>query len=461
MNDDDDQNSSDTDKPNESKLNEPTKNSKLSSVLHTSSVNDPILLTNAKCLNEDILCAWKRVQIIDKSLNNGKKNSEDDENNSDDEEENDENDLNATNPPQNHTNQNMFSNDENEQIASNKLNELQHKKELWIFWYEKEEPPNLRSLISPDLFAVDTANGGNSSQNQPSNPTNESILSMANTSHNGLPYECRSMLFKALHNLIEKSLIEKGYARLGKWFVMPYNLNSINYSSIYNNYASLNENKANLESNSELNSDLNEVSSPLNQNEPATSSKNSAKANTAASNNNNSNTTDMIIDESNHVSYSFSFFLHGASRVCTSVDIKLHRPIRLLNKFDLLRLKQKMKQYFEYKTSKKQLKSKLSKIRKFKGLNVILGPYGVSARLIGYVSNETVESRMTCSEWEQFYPLKLNSLLPNVFVVGIESNRIKFFYPNSFVYVVMDSDQDGEEDESDVEAQTQDLVIMK
>jgi hypothetical protein len=448
MNDDDD----DSDEKNSSKPNEPAnKNSKLSAVLHTSSVNDPILLTNAKCLNEDILCAWKRVQIIDKSLNNAKKSSEDDENNSDDDDdETDENDLNATNPPHlNHANQTLFSNDENEQIASNKLNELQHKKELWIFWYEKEEPPNLRSLISPDLFAVDTANGNT-----------ESILGMANTSHNGLPYECRSMLFKALHNLIEKSLLEKGYARLGKWFVMPYNLNSINYSSIYNNCASLSENQAGLVANAELNSDLNEVASPLNQNEPATS-KNSARVNSAASGNTNNSSTDMIIDESNHVSYSFSFFLHGASRVCTSVDVKLHRPIRLLNKFDLLRLKRKMKQYFEYKTSKRQARAKLSKIRKFKGLNVILGPYGVSARLIGYVSNETVESRLTCSEWEQFYPLKLNGLLPNVFVVGVEANRIKFFYPNSFVYVVMDSDEDGEEEESDVEAQTQDLVIMK
>ena len=38
------------------------------------------------------------------------------------------------------------------------------------------------------------------------------------------------MLFKALHNLIEKALLEKGYARLGKWFVMPYDLSNINYS---------------------------------------------------------------------------------------------------------------------------------------------------------------------------------------------------------------------------------------
>jgi len=51
-------------------------------------------------------------------------------------------------------------------------------------------------------------------------------------------------------------------------------------------------------------------------------------------------------DQYNHVSYSFSFFLHGSSRVCTSVDMKLHRPIRLLNTSDLFRLKQRMSRFF-------------------------------------------------------------------------------------------------------------------
>lgn len=58
----------------------------------------------------------------------------------------------------------------------------------------------------------------------------ENLLDQAMSSHNGLPYETRSMLFKALHNLIERSLLDKGYARLGKWFVMPYNLQAVNYS---------------------------------------------------------------------------------------------------------------------------------------------------------------------------------------------------------------------------------------
>ncbi len=119
-------------------------------------------------------------------------------------------------------------------------NSLSLKKELWIFWYEKEEPPNLRSLISPNLFVDSLScqsqnqNNSSTSHNQANNTNmsfgnlpkndNNTITQMACSSNNGLPYETRSMLFKALHNLIEKSLIQKGYARLGKWFVTPYNL---------------------------------------------------------------------------------------------------------------------------------------------------------------------------------------------------------------------------------------------
>ena len=34
-----------------------------SKYLHTTSTNDPILITHAKCLGEDILCSWKRVPV--------------------------------------------------------------------------------------------------------------------------------------------------------------------------------------------------------------------------------------------------------------------------------------------------------------------------------------------------------------------------------------------------------------
>ena len=34
-----------------------------SSIIHTTSINDPVLITHAKCLSEDILCAWKRYGV--------------------------------------------------------------------------------------------------------------------------------------------------------------------------------------------------------------------------------------------------------------------------------------------------------------------------------------------------------------------------------------------------------------
>jgi len=232
-----------------------------SNLLHTSSANDPILVTHAKCLNDDILCSWKRIQQpVNASANsNGanKKKSinksnydddcDDDDDDDDDDENDDEDEENNKEEEKKNKHAETDINDESHQIELNKMNDLKFKKELWIFWYEKEEPPNLRNIISPDLIAVDSQTNEiiqnsyatTTTTQQGSNFGNDisKILSKAAySSQNGLPYECRSMLFKALHNLIEKSLIEKGYARLGKWFVMPYNLSTINYTdSMLNN----------------------------------------------------------------------------------------------------------------------------------------------------------------------------------------------------------------------------------
>lgn len=38
----------------------------------------------------------------------------------------------------------------------------------------------------------------------------------------GLSYECRTLLFKAIHNLLERCLMNRGFVRIGKWFVKPY-----------------------------------------------------------------------------------------------------------------------------------------------------------------------------------------------------------------------------------------------
>ena len=211
------------------------------------------------------------------------------------------------------------------------------------------------------------------------------------------------------------------------------------------------------------------------------------------------------MDESNHVSYSFEFFLHGSSRVCTSVDIGMHKPVRVVNQLDLIKMRACLKKHFLYasqrsrrrhrprkkplvknnlkkrstsqsslnplknnsNSSQKSLKEPKSGAqnsnkpqqkqqrrnrrlgKRFMGLKVILAPYGISGRLLGYLSNDSVESRVTCDEWRQFYPLRLLPNMPNVFCVGVDHNRVKLFYPNCFVYVVMDREGDRSDDDDD------------
>lgn len=111
-----------------------------------------------------------------------------------------------------------------------------------------------------------------------------------------------------------------------------------------------------------------------------------------------------------------------------------------MNTHDLISLRENLKTYLLHSSTK-------SKRKRYLGQNVILGPYGISARLIGYLSNESTESKLTCEEWKQFYPLKLVSNLPNVFVVGLNKNKLKLFYPNCFIYIVIDSESDKSDDD--------------
>ncbi|CAH4037111.1 unnamed protein product [Pieris brassicae] len=76
---------------------------------------------------------------------------------------------------------------------------LRASKELWIFWYGEE--PDLTGLVASELLESQGDQGSWES---------------------GLSYECRSLLFKALHNLIERCLLSRDFVRLGKWFVQPY-----------------------------------------------------------------------------------------------------------------------------------------------------------------------------------------------------------------------------------------------
>ncbi|XP_031788498.1 mediator of RNA polymerase II transcription subunit 13 isoform X4 [Nasonia vitripennis] len=129
-------------------------------------LEDPVLSSFSRCLQGDILCVWRRVsasQAQNAQMGNPF-------------------DINSIAPSP----------------APPPLS-LQAAKELWIFWYGEE--PDLTGLVSPELIACESEQGSWES---------------------GLSYECRSLLFKALHNLIERCLLSRDFVRLGKWFVQPY-----------------------------------------------------------------------------------------------------------------------------------------------------------------------------------------------------------------------------------------------
>ncbi|CAH0563743.1 unnamed protein product, partial [Brassicogethes aeneus] len=100
----------------------------------------------------------------------------------------------------------------------------------------------------------------------------------------GLSYECRSLLFKALHNLIERCLLSRDFIRLGKWFVQP--------------------------------SDGPRRAAHHPHQQQQQQSESAAPNGTG----------------SNNLSFSFAFFVHGESSVCASVDVRQHPAVRRLSR---------------------------------------------------------------------------------------------------------------------------------
>lgn len=52
----------------------------------------------------------------------------------------------------------------------------------------------------------------------------------------GLSYECRTLLFKAIHNLLERCLMNRSFVRIGKWFVKPYEKDEKPINKRYNEH---------------------------------------------------------------------------------------------------------------------------------------------------------------------------------------------------------------------------------
>ncbi|CAH8493990.1 unnamed protein product [Dicrocoelium dendriticum] len=170
-------------------------------------------------------------------------------------------------------------------------------KDLWVFWYGNGDLPNAGSCILPDLYEEEKGNW-----------------------RQGLSYEIRTVLFRALHNVVEKCLLNKGFVRLGRWFVQPYKHNC---SEDYTQY-----------------------------------------------------------------SISFSFFLHGESTVCASLDLRQHSLVRRVS------LK-----HIQHCSSNQ------------KPIPVILAPYGIAAELSGFESIHKSEDDFSkeLEAWSSFYPLRCAS----------------------------------------------------
>ncbi|KAG7481046.1 hypothetical protein MATL_G00062900 [Megalops atlanticus] len=207
-------------------------------------------------------------------------------------------------------------------------------KELWIFWWGDE--PNLADIIHHEL-------------EEPEEGVWES----------GLTYERRTLLFKAIHNLLERCLMEKDFVRIGKWFVKPYELEEKNLST------------------------------------------------------------------SEHLSCSFTFFLHGESNVCTSVEVAQHQPAYRITEGHITLAQ----------TSSTPVQ-------------VILSPYGLAGTLTGqaYKMSEPAVRKLV-EEWSYFYPTVLRrqeaeredgdpAYDPHSHVaVEVIVGGVRMIYPSAFVLI--------------------------
>ncbi|XP_065211027.1 mediator of RNA polymerase II transcription subunit 13 isoform X3 [Planococcus citri] len=265
-------------------------------------LQDPVLSSYSRCLSNDILCVWRRIGSPPNSQTPGV-------------------------PPGGPLFDPLAGLTTMAAPVAPTLS-LTVAKELWIFWYGDE--PSFSNVISPELL---TSNSGEQGSWE-----------------SGLSYECRSLLFKALHNLIERCLLSHDFVRLGKWFVQPYDGSK------------------------------------------------------------------KLIENSTHLSISFSFFVHGESTVCTSIDVRQHPPVRTL--------------------VKEHLEQMQSGAQSTQPIQVILAPFGLVGTLTGQTFKaEDAHTKRLLEEWKQFYPININSVHTVEPVVEVVLSGVKAKYPSCYVLV--------------------------
>ncbi|XP_010177669.1 PREDICTED: mediator of RNA polymerase II transcription subunit 13-like, partial [Mesitornis unicolor] len=126
-----------------------------------------------------------------------------------------------------------------------------------------------------------------------------------------------------------------------------------------------------------------------------------------------------------HLSCAFTFFLHGESNVCTSVEIAQHQPIYLINE-EHIHMAQSSPSPFQ----------------------VLVSPYGLNGTLTGqsYKMSDPA-TRKLMEEWQYFYPMVLKKKegmkeeeelgYDNDFPVAVEVivGGVRMVYPSAFVLI--------------------------
>lgn len=122
------------------------------------------------------------------------------------------------------------------------------------------------------------------------------------------------------------------------------------------------------------------------------------------------------------MSFSFGFFVHGESTVCTSIDLRNHPNVRRLT---LDHVKEAA------------LNSD------FNQHPVILAPYGLAATLTGkYYKPSDPVTKKTLKEWSIFYPLLRKTEYHYPPVVEVIAGGVKMCYPAKYVLVTDIDDED-------------------
>nr|BAE00596.1 unnamed protein product [Macaca fascicularis] len=131
------------------------------------------------------------------------------------------------------------------------------------------------------------------------------------------------------------------------------------------------------------------------------------------------------VNKSEHLSCAFTFFLHGESNVCTSVEIAQHQPIYLINE-EHIHMAQSSPAPFQ----------------------VLVSPYGLNGTLTGqaYKMSDPA-TRKLIEEWQYFYPMVLKKKeeskeedelgYDDDFPVAVEVivGGVRMVYPSAFVLI--------------------------